>query len=82
MVLISQQERLFSVILKRTDRYKSTVMVDTFLVRMGDFSGSGFILFSKSFGLAFSQVPLLAIPFAGFLAALGYRIPPKEKILS
>ena len=57
-------------------------MVDTFLVRMGDFSGSGFILFSKSFGLVFSQVPLLAIPFAGFLAALGYRIPPKEKIIS
>jgi hypothetical protein len=49
---------------------------------MGDFSGSGFILFSKSFGLAFSQVPLLAIPLAGFLAALGYRIPPKEKIIS
>ena len=75
------REVVFSY-LKRTDRYKSTVMVDTFLVRMGDFSGSGFILFSKSFGLVFSQVPLLAIPFAGFLAALGYRIPPKEKILS
>ena len=75
------REVVFSY-LKRTDRYKSTVMVDTFLVRMGDFSGSGFILFSKSFGLVFSQVPLLAIPFAGFLAALGYRIPPKEKIIS
>ena len=75
------REVVFSY-LKRTDRYKSTVMVDTFLVRMGDFSGSGFILFSKSFGLVFSQVPLLAIPFAGFWAAIGYRIPPKEKILS
>jgi len=68
--------------LKRTDRYKSTVMVDTFLVRMGDFSGSGFILITKSFGMAFSHVPLLAIPFAGCLAFLGYRIPPKEKISS
>ena len=68
--------------LKRTDRYKSTVKFDTFLVRMGDFSGSGFILISKSFGLVFSQVPLLAIPFAGFLAALGFKIPPKEKISS
>ena len=75
------REVVFSY-LKRTDRYKSTVMVDTFLVRMGDFSGSGFILFSKSFGLVFSQVPLLAIPFAGILTALGYRIPPKEKIIS
>ena len=73
------REVVFSY-LKRTDRYKSTVMVDTFLVRMGDFSGSGFILISKSFGLVFSQVPLLAIPFAGCLAALGYKIPPKEEI--
>ena len=73
------REVVFSY-LKRTDRYKSTVMVDTFLVRMGDFSGSGFILMTKSFGMAFSHVPLLAIPFAGCLAFLGYRIPPKEKI--
>ena len=73
------REVVFSY-LKRTDRYKSTVMVDTFLVRMGDFSGSGFILISKSFGLVFSQVPLLAIPFAGCLAALGYKIPPTEEI--
>jgi len=75
------REVVFSY-LKRTDRYKSTVMVDTFLVRMGDFSGSGFILITKSFGMAFSHVPLLAIPFAGCLAFLGYRIPPKEKISS
>jgi len=75
------RELVFSY-LKRKDRYKSTVMVDTFIVRMGDFSGSGFILLSKSFGIAFSQVPLLAIPFAGFLAILGYSIPPKEKFKS
>jgi AAA family ATP:ADP antiporter len=73
------REVVFSY-LKRTDRYKSTVMVDTFLVRMGDFTGSGFILLSKSFGLVFSQVPLLAIPFAGCLAFLGFKIPPKETI--
>ena len=75
------REVVFSY-LKRTDRYKSTVMVDTFLVRMGDFTGSGFILLSKSFGLVFSQVPLLAIPFAGCLAFLGFKIAPKEKITS
>ena len=73
------REVVFSY-LKRTDRYKSTVMVDTFLVRMGDFTGSGFILLSKSFGLVFSQAPLLAIPFAGCLALLGFKIPPKETI--
>ena len=58
------------------------IFVDTFLVRLGDFSGSGFILISKSFGVAFSQVPLLAIPFAGCVALLGFKIPPKEKIAS
>tara|TARA_B100000287_G_C20614980_1_gene773644 strand:+ start:67 stop:1329 length:1263 start_codon:yes stop_codon:yes gene_type:complete len=73
------REVVFSY-LKRTDRYKSTVLVDTFLVRMGDFSGSGLILFAKSFGVAFSQIPLLAIPFATYLGILGYKIPPKERI--
>ena len=73
------REVVFSY-LKRTDRYKSTVLVDTFLVRMGDFSGSGLILFTKSFGMAFSQIPLLAIPFAACLGVLGYKIPPKERI--
>jgi len=73
------REVVFSY-LKRTDRYKSTVLVDTFLVRMGDFSGSGFILFTKSFGVAFSQIPLLAIPFAACLGILGYKIPPKERV--
>jgi len=75
------RELIFSY-LKKIDRYKSSVFVDTFLVRLGDFSGSGFILISKSVGVAFSQVPLLAIPFAGCLALIGLKIPPKEKIKS
>jgi len=75
------RELIFSY-LKKVDRYKSSVLVDTFLVRLGDFSGSGFILISKSVGVAFSQVPLLAIPFAGCVALLGFKIPPKEKIAS
>ena len=75
------RELIFSY-LKKIDRYKSSVLVDTFLVRLGDFSGSGFILISKSVGVAFSQVPLLAIPFAGCVALLGYKIPPKKQINS
>ena len=71
------RELIFSY-LKKVDRYKSSVFVDTFLVRLGDFSGSGFILVSKTFGIAFSQVPLLAIPFAGCLAFLGLKIPSKK----
>ena len=72
------RELIFSY-LKKIDRYKSSVFVDTFLVRLGDFSGSGFILISKSAGVVFSQVPLLAIPFAGCLAFIGLKIPPKSK---
>tara|TARA_Y100001980_G_C14539426_1_gene316859 strand:+ start:82 stop:1335 length:1254 start_codon:yes stop_codon:yes gene_type:complete len=76
------REVVFSY-LKKMDRYKSSVMFDTFLVRMGDFSGSGFIsLFSKTFGIAFYYVPLFAIPFAGFLAYLGLKIAPRKEILS
>jgi ATP:ADP antiporter, AAA family len=75
------REVIFSY-LKKVDRYKSSVFVDTFLVRLGDFSGSGFILISKTFGVVFSQVPLLALPFAGCLALLGLKIPPKENIES
>ena len=72
------RELIFSY-LKKVDRYKSSVFVDTFLVRLGDFSGAGFIEISKHFGIVFSQAPLLAIPFAGCLALLGFKIPPKEK---
>ena len=72
------RELIFSY-LKKIDRYKSSVFVDTFLVRLGDFSGSGLILISKSAGVVFSQVPLLAIPFAGCVALLGFKIPPKEQ---
>jgi len=75
------RELVFSY-LKRMDRYKSSVMFDTFLVRMGDFSGSGFILLSKSFGIVFSHIPVLAIPLAGCLAFLGLKIPPKESLNS
>ena len=75
------REVVFSY-LKKMDRYKSSVMFDTFLVRMGDFSGSGFIsLFLKLLELAFSLVPLLAIPFAGILAFLGLKIAPKKETL-
>ena len=37
--------------LARNDRFKSTVLVDTFMVRIGDFSGSGFIALNKFLGV-------------------------------
>jgi len=74
------REVVFSY-LKRMDRYKSSVLAETFFVRFGDFSASIFIVLTKS-SIAFSHIPLLAIPFAGCLAFLGFKIPPKEKITS
>ena len=55
-------------------------MVDTFLgYEWVILQAVDLFLISKSFGLVFSQVPLLAIPFAGCLAFLGFKIPPKEQ---
>ena len=65
--------------LARNDRFKSTVLVDTFMVRIGDFSGSGFIALNKFLGVASSQIPLLAVPFAGILSYYGMRFNSKIK---
>ncbi len=65
--------------LTRNDRFKSTVLVDTFMVRIGDFSGSGFIGLNKLLGVASSNIPLLAVPFAGILSYYGMRFDSKIK---
>ena len=65
--------------LARNDRFKSTVLVDTFMVRIGDFSGSGFIALNKFLGVASSQIPLLAVPFAGILSYFGMKFDSKNK---
>ena len=65
--------------LARNDRFKSTVLVDTFMVRIGDFSGSGFIALNKLLGVASSQIPLLAVPFAGILSYFGMKFDSKTK---
>ena len=65
--------------LARNDRFKSTVLVDTFMVRIGDFSGSGFIALNKFLGVASSQIPLLAVPIAGILSYFGMRFDSKIK---
>ena len=60
--------------LKRKDRYKSTVFIDTFITRFGDLTGSLFVGIGKIAAVSITVVPLLAIPFAGIFSLTGYKI--------
>jgi len=67
--------------LKKKDRYKSTVFIDTFVTRFGDLTGSLFVGLGKVATISITVVPLLAIPFAGIFSLTGYKISKifKEK---
>ena len=60
--------------LKKKDRYKSTVFIDTFVTRFGDLTGSLFVGLGKVLAISITAVPLLAIPFAGIFSLTGYKI--------
>jgi AAA family ATP:ADP antiporter len=60
--------------LKKKDRYKSTVFIDTFVTRFGDLTGSLFVGLGKALTISITAVPLLAIPFAGIFSLTGYKI--------
>ena len=60
--------------LSKNKRYKSSVLVDTFFARLGDFSGSIFLGFFKGTQIAFSSAPLIALPFALTISIVGSRI--------
>ena len=60
--------------LKKKDRYKSTVFIDTFVTRFGDLTGSLFVGLGKVAAISITMVPLLAIPFAGIFSLTGYKI--------
>ena len=60
--------------LKKKDRYKSTVFIDTFITRFGDLTGSLFVGLGKIATISITAVPLLAIPFAGIFSLTGYKI--------
>ena len=47
MDLINLVEKLFIANLKKKDRYKSTVFIDTFITRFGDLTGSLFVGLGK-----------------------------------
>ena len=60
--------------LKKKDRYKSTVFIDTFITRFGDLTGSLFVGLGKVAAISITVLPLLAIPFAGIFSLTGYKI--------
>ena len=60
--------------LKKKDRYKSTVFIDTFVTRFGDLTGSLFVGLGKILTISITAVPLLAIPVAGIFSLTGYKI--------
>ena len=60
--------------LSKNKRYKSSVLVDTFFARLGDFSGSIFLSLFKGTQIAFSVAPLAAIPFAIVISIIGKRV--------
>ena len=50
--------------LRKEDRYKSTVFIDTFITRFGDLSGSIFMGIGKVIFTSVTYLPIVAIPLA------------------
>ena len=64
--------------LKKADRFKSTVFIDTFVTRFGDLTGSFFMGFGKIISISVNIMPLVAIPIAGLFSFIGYKITKKD----
>jgi AAA family ATP:ADP antiporter len=65
--------------LNKSDRYKSTVFIDTFVTRFGDLSGSIFMGIGKIASISISFMPMIAIPFAALFSLTGYKISKNLK---
>ena len=65
--------------LKKEEKYKSTVFIDTFMNRFGDASGgllfNGLVLL----GVSIAAAPLAILPLAGYLVFLGVKVSNAEK---
>ena len=66
--------------LKQNDRYKSSVLIDTFVSRFGDLTGSALIKLAGFTTITFNSLPLMALPIAGYLSFIGMRISKENKI--
>ncbi|MDA7829283.1 hypothetical protein N9A85_00905 [Gammaproteobacteria bacterium] len=65
--------------LNKTDRYKSSVFIDTFVTRFGDLTGSLFMGIGKTTAIAIGFMPIIAIPVAGLLSFVGFNIAKNSK---
>tara|TARA_Y100001958_G_scaffold148237_1_gene129720 strand:- start:1019 stop:1375 length:357 start_codon:yes stop_codon:yes gene_type:complete len=72
------REIIFSTF-KENDRYKSSVLIDTFVSRFGDLTGSALIKVAGFTSIASNAFPLLALPIAGCLSFLGIKISNNTK---
>ena len=75
------RETIFTSLSKQ-DRYKSTVMMDTFVARTGDYLGSQSVTILTVLGLAMGSVAFAALPVAVLLSIVGYKAAKATKIWS
>jgi AAA family ATP:ADP antiporter len=73
------REMIYSVF-NKNNRYKSSVLIDTFVTRFGDLTGSALIKLAGVTSIATNALPLMALPIAGYLSYLGIKISNKDKI--
>ena len=60
--------------LKKQDRYKSTVLIDTFIARSGDVIGGWFVRGLVGTGIAVLSVTWAALPFAMLISYMGFQV--------
>tara|TARA_A100001234_G_scaffold220883_1_gene234961 strand:+ start:8140 stop:9420 length:1281 start_codon:yes stop_codon:yes gene_type:complete len=60
--------------LEKTEKYKSTVFIDTFMNRFGDASGGLLFNLLLLLGFTISAAPLAIIPLAAYLSLMGNKI--------
>ncbi len=60
--------------LEKTEKYKSTVFIDTFMNRFGDASGGLLFNLLLVLGFTISAAPLAIIPLAAYLSLMGNKI--------
>ncbi|MBK49429.1 MAG: hypothetical protein CL768_00100 [Chloroflexi bacterium] len=73
------RETVFTA-LNKQDRYKSTVMMDTFIARTGDYLGGQSVTLLTVFGLAISSIAYAALPIAVLLSIVGYKAAKSTKV--
>ena len=66
--------------LTKQDRYKSTVMMDTFIARSGDYLGGQTVTIFTIIGLAISSIAYAALPVAVLLSIVGYKAAKSIKV--